>query len=258
VAQSLAGLFWRFAPHLRGTSREGISRDLVAALAVAALGVPQAVGYALVAGLPLEMGLAAAALPAVVGSLFGSSRFMIAGPTNPTALLLGASVVAPALARGEDPVQVALATGLLAGLALLALGVAGFGRASRFLSDSVVCGFNVGVGLLIAFRYAPLAAGVSGPGELAHADARALAVGLGVPAIMLALRRADPRLPTPLIALAVVAAAAWGLGWLEGPNALARLEPVALGLPSLRVPELGEPLALASPALALALLITVQ
>jgi SulP family sulfate permease len=79
-----------------------------------------------------------------------------------------------------------------------------------------------------------------------------------VSAIVLALRRADPRLPTMLVALAAASALAWAGGWLDGPAALARLEPLALGAPVLRVPQVGDPLALASPALALALLITVQ
>jgi SulP family sulfate permease len=259
VRQTLAALLARFGPHLRGTTRAGAPRDVAAALAVAALGVPQAVGYALVAGLPIEMGLAAAGLPAVVGSLFGSSRFMITGPTNPTALLLGASVVAPAVASGEDPVAAALATGLFAGAVLMALGAAGFGRASRFLSDSVVVGFNVGVGLLIALRYAPLAAGAESARDLlSHVDLRAVVVGGGVLVLALALRRADPRLPGPLVALAAVTVAAWTLGWLDGPDALVRLEPFSLGAPAWRLPAVGDPATLASPALALALLITVQ
>jgi SulP family sulfate permease len=91
----------RFAPHLRGTRSADVLPDLLSGMAIAALAVPQAVAYALVAGLPAAMGLAAAGVPALAAALFGSSRFMVTGPTNPTALLLGVSVVAPALARGE-------------------------------------------------------------------------------------------------------------------------------------------------------------
>ena len=121
----------RFAPRsiasrriCAARGRADIAPDLLAGVAIAALAVPQAVAYALVAGLPAEMGLAAAALPALIASLFGSSRFMVTGPTNPTALLLGVSVVAPAVARGEDPIAAVLATGLVAGAILIGLGLA--------------------------------------------------------------------------------------------------------------------------------------
>lgn len=267
----------RFAPQLRGTGRADLVPDVLAGVAIAALAVPQAVAYALVAGLPAEMGLAAAAVPALMASLFGSSRFMVTGPTNPTALLLGVSVVAPALARGDDPIAAALATGLVAGILLIGLGLAGYGRASRFLSDSVISGFNVGVGLLIALRYLPVLAGVDpAPHEssplvpnvlwalqdsvraFASADPRSLAVGLAVPAVMVAARRAGPRFPTALFALAVVALAAIALGWTTGDDALPRMQELALGFPGLNVPRAFDPVEILPPALALALLVTVQ
>ncbi len=273
----LRGALARFAPHLRGTGRADISPDLFAGVAIAALAIPQAVAYALVAGLPAEMGLAAAALPALVGALFGSSRFMVTGPTNPTALLLGVSVVAPAIARGHDPIAAALATGLCAGVMLIGLGALGYGRASRFLSDSVICGFNIGVGLLIALRYLPMLAGTEPAphetsmlipnawwalsdalGALVAADPHSLAVGLAVPVLILATRRAGPRFPAALAALALAAFASALLGWTEGEGALPRLSALALDLPALHAPRAFDPAEILPPALALALLITVQ
>ncbi len=267
----------RLTPHLRGTRRADIAPDLLAGLAIAALAVPQAVAYALVAGLPPAMGLAAAGLPALLASLFGSSRFMVTGPTNPTALLLGVSVVAPALARGEDPIAAALAVGLVAGVLLIGLGALGYGRASRFLSDSVICGFNIGVGLLIALRYLPLLAGVEPAPHngsplvpnvywslqdalraLASADPRSLAVGLAVPVLLLASRRAGPRFPAALFALGAVAVAAHALGWASGGAALPHIRALALGLPTLHLPGSFDPSLIVPPALALALLVTVQ
>lgn len=267
----------RFSPHLRGTGRADLAPDLLAGVAIAALAIPQAVAYALVAGLPAEMGLAAAALPALMGSLFGSSRFMVTGPTNPTSLLLGVSVVAPALARGADPVAAALATAFCAGLILCLLGLLGYGRASRFLSDSVISGFNVGVGLLIALRYLPMLAGVEpGPhqtsvavpnvwwalrdavGAIGTADPRALAVGVAVPLLILAARRLGPRFPAALAALVLVAAAATALGWTEGQGGLQRLQALALELPGFHAPRGFDPTHILPPALALSLLVTVQ
>ena len=105
----------RFLPHLRGTSRAGVPGDLLAGVAVAALAVPQGMAFALVAGVPPAMGLWAAAIPAIAAALFGSSRFLVTGPTNPIALIVGASIVAPALASGGPvPIGSVLAATLLA------------------------------------------------------------------------------------------------------------------------------------------------
>ena len=267
----------RFAPHLRGTARSDLVPDLLAGVAIAALAVPQAVAYALVAGLPAEMGLAAAGLPALAAALFGSSRFMVTGPTNPTALLLGVSVVAPALARGDDPIAATLATGLVAGAMLIGLGLLGYGRASRFLSDSVICGFNVGVGLLIALRYVPMLAGLE-PAQhassplvpnvwwvvedavraFAAADPRALVAGIGVAVLVLAGGRAGARFPAALVALAIVSAGATLFGWTSGLDPLPRLQAFSLGLPELHPPGTFDVAQVVPPALALALLVTVQ
>jgi SulP family sulfate permease len=245
---------------------------------VAALAIPQSMAYAVVAGVPPEMGLLAAALPAVVAALLGSSRFLVSGPTNPTALLIGVSIVGPAVAAGgRVPVETVVATGLLVGLLLVGFGLLGFGRASRFLSDSVLCGFAVGVGLLIALRQVPELAGVEsvaraqGPfaptvwrflldavQSLGRADPRALGLGIGVPVAILALRGLDPRIPGALIALAIAGAVAAGMGWTAGPDALRTLAPLALGWPSLSPPADLGPAVIGPPALAIALLVTVQ
>lgn len=269
----------RFLPHLRGTAPDSIGPDLIAGLTVASLAVPQGMAYALVAGVPLQMGLYAAAIPALVAALFGSSRFLVTGPTNPTALLIGASIVGPAVAVGAGvPVVAVLGAGVLCGGMLIAFGVVGLGRASRFMSDSVVAGFAAGAGLLIALRQLPSVAGaVSAPASpgsswipssllalaeawraLSLADPRALAFALAVPLLVLGLRRIDARLPAALIALALATAVCSALGWDDGPQALRLVGTIPAGWPALHLPLHGDPGALLAPALALAVLCTVQ
>ncbi len=206
VRGSLVARIERFAPNLRGTTRSTIGPDLIAGLTVAALAVPQGLAYALVAGLPPQMGLLAAAIPAIVAALMGSSPYLVTGPTNPIALVLAVAITVPALASGAPvPVGEVLATGLLAGVLLLGFGLFGLGRASRFLSDSVIVGFATGAGLLIALRLLPsLAVGGEPPGAesvawhplapkvwpllveagraIGASDARALTLALAVPA----------------------------------------------------------------------------
>jgi SulP family sulfate permease len=268
----------RFRPNLGGVRRGDIVPDLVAALTVTALAIPQAMAFALVAGVPPEMGLYAAALPALIAALFGSSPYLATGPTNTGALLVGVAVVGPAVAAGGPvPVAQVLMTALLSGLLLCAFGLIGLGRASRFLSDSVLAGFLAGAGLLIALRQLPGLAGVelpdapgsalvpsvvplleAGATALARAGPRALGLAFAVPLAVWGLRRLDPRLPAALIALAAATGLAALLGWSEGPDALAGIGAVTAGLPAFGFPGSVDPGPLAAPALALALLSTVQ
>lgn len=268
----------RFAPDLRGTRRETIGNDLLAGLTVAAIAVPQAVAYALVAGLPPQMGLIAAALPCAVAALFGSSPHLVTGPTNPTALVLGLSVVAPVVAStGRVPIESVLATGLLTGGMLVAFGLVGVGRVSRFLSDSVVIGFATGAGLLIALRLVPeLAPGLAPsphPGgfapnswpvfvdaarALTDAGPRALGLAIGVPIAVLIVRRIDRRLPGALIVLGAATLLSESLGWSRGEHALARIGDVAFQWTAPSLPHDVHFGAFVGPAFALALLVTVQ
>jgi SulP family sulfate permease len=268
----------RFLPHLRGSSRATLGPDFVAALTVTALAVPQGLAFALVAGVPPEMGLAACALPAAVAALFGSSHYLITGPTNTNALVIGVAIVGPVvLAGGAVPVDAVLTTALLAGIGLALFGLLGLGRASRFLSDSVIAGFMSGAGVLIALRQIPAIAGLGSPAapgsalvpqawpllaaavaSLAEIDARSVLLAAGVPVLILLLRRLSPRLPAALLALAGATALSWALGWMEGPDGLLPVGAVEAGWSSLALPGLVDPGPLAAPALAIALLATVQ
>jgi SulP family sulfate permease len=268
----------RFRPDLRGTSRATVRPDVTAGLTVAALAVPQGLAYALVAGVPPEMGLYAAAIPTLLAALFGSSPYLVTGPTNPIALVIGVSIVAPALAEGRPiPIDEVLATGLLAGLLLAGVGLVGLGRASRFLSDSVLAGFATGAGILIALRQIPALAASAPPPSggsavapavlwllldaargLVDAEPRALALALGVPAVVLLLRRVDPRIPAALLALGGATLAARALAWDSGPHALATLGAIPASFAQLGFPAFAAPGRIAAPALAVAMLATLQ
>jgi SulP family sulfate permease len=278
VTSTVLAQLRRFAPNLHGASRAFATRDLIAGLTVAALAVPQGLAFALVAGVPPEMGLLAAAIPATVGALFGSSPLLVTGPTNPISLLVATSIVAPALAAGvEDPRPLVLGTGLVAGMFLLGFGVVGLGRASRFLSDSVVAGFAAGAGVDIAFRLLPELSTVPQTAEhgsglvpqiwpvfeasmraLSLADGRALALALTVPLCVAALRRFDTRIPGALLSLGASIVAVRLLGWTTGPDALSVVGPMSVGYPSLHMPQIPGASSVAAPALAIAMLATLQ
>ena len=86
----------RFLPFLdlRDYPLRHLPRDLLASPSVTFLDIPQGVAYAMIAGLPPAMGLYAAAIPAIVGALFRSSRHVVTGPTNAVSLLVGTAVAA--------------------------------------------------------------------------------------------------------------------------------------------------------------------
>lgn len=255
-----------------------LGHDLLAGVTIAAVAIPQAVAYAFVAGIPPEMGLLAAALPCAVAALFGSSPHLVSGPTNPTALVLGLSIVAPAVAlAGRVPIEAVLATGLLVGVMLIGFALLGVGRVSRFLSDSVVIGFATGAGLLIALRLIPELAPDLAPSPhpggfapsswpvfadalraLGHAGPRAIGLAIGTPLAVLLLRRIDRRLPAPLIAIAGATGLALALGWNEGARPLARVGTVVLGVPALQLPGDVAYGPLIGPAFAIALLVVLQ
>ena len=87
------------AQSISGTVTESIGSLSIEGVTVAALAIPQGLAYALVAGVPPEMGLLAAAAPAVIAALFGSSPYLVTGPTNPIALVIGAWLLTAEAAR---------------------------------------------------------------------------------------------------------------------------------------------------------------
>ena len=100
----------RFLPFLdlRGVRTKDVTQDVLAALAVTFTAVPQGVAYALIAALALAAGLYASVLPTIVGSIFRSSRHVVAGPSNAVSLLVGGGVAALAVSVGASPVEIAI------------------------------------------------------------------------------------------------------------------------------------------------------
>lgn len=244
-------------------------RDALAGVAVAVLAVPQGVAYAVLAGLPPAMGLYAAVTPAIVGSLFRSSRHVVTGPTNAVSLLVGTATAS--LAVGGDPVQLALTLALLVGLLQLGAGLLNLGALVDFISSPVVLGYITGAGFLIAVGQLPNVTGTPGGGEhlpgqvvawvsgLRALDPRAVALALGTGLVLVALRRVAPRAPGSVI----VMAAGIGLSWAfdlqgHGMRVVRDIAPVPAGLPPLTLPAVGDAWALMPMAVAVTVLSLVE
>ena len=250
-------------------SRSSIPGDLLAGLVVAALAVPQALGYAGIAGVPVLVGLYSIPLALIAYALLGSSPALIVGPVSTVSVLSG-SLVAD-ISRGDAALAVALTSALAigAGLGLLIGGVARLGWAAEFMSRPIVTGFVFGLVLLIILGEIPSLLGlapVTGDvmtrawsiiTELDTFTPATAAVGLGALAILFVGDRFAPRLPWGLLVLVGgILLSTWldlaARGVVVVGNVPKGLPPIGLpGIPaSLLVPALTGGLALALVGLA--------
>jgi SulP family sulfate permease len=242
-------------------------RDIAAGAAVAIVMIPSVLAYSELLGVAPELGLYSA-LGAMAGyALFASSRKCIVGPDT-TVALLAASAIAP-LAAG-DPLRaatLAAALAILSGALLVVASRFDLGSAADLLSKPVLVGYANGAALiLVASQLAsllgvPIASEgffhklVDAAAALPQAHAPTLVLGLGLIALLLALRALVPRAPAALVAVIVGVAAAHAFGLAE--HGLAMLRPLPSGLPEPTLPDvsLADVRALVPGAIALAFLI---
>jgi len=143
----------RYLPILswsKNYNRAALAADLLAALVVTLMLIPQSLAYALLAGLPPVTGLYASILPLVAYAVFGTSRTLSVGPVAVASLMTAAAIGQIAPAGSERYVEAAIALALLSGFILLVLGLFRFGLIANLLSHPVVSGFITASGLLIA------------------------------------------------------------------------------------------------------------
>lgn len=196
--------------------------DLLAGLTVATVAVPQAMAYAIAAGVPAEYGLYTAIVKTLIGSLFSSARQLINGPTNVVSIAV-LSALAPVPV--EQKVAGAITLGLLVGLIQLAITAVRIGDLTRFISHSVVIGFTAGASLLLILDQTRNLFGWTGLGpphqhfllRTWHTwtagglpNLPTLALGMGTIAALLLLRWVKRRLRWPLfpeLLLTVIASA---------------------------------------------------
>lgn len=132
--------------------RNDIKPDLSAALTVAVLGIPQAMAFATIAGLPPVTGLYTSIISCIVASLLGSSSHLVTGPSNVTCMMIYSITTQLSDKYSSNPLEIALALSLLSGLLQLAFGLFRMGAVVKYISNSVVMGFTTGAGILIVFN----------------------------------------------------------------------------------------------------------
>ena len=145
---------------LGGYKRSNLPRDLTAGLVVGVMLVPQAMAYALLAGLPPVYGLYASIIPTVAYALFGTSRHMPVGPPALMALLTFSGVSALAEPGTGEYVGLALLLALMAGVLQLGLGLLRLGFISNFIPLPVLSGFVYASAVVISLSQATALLGI--------------------------------------------------------------------------------------------------
>ena len=257
----------RYFPPLdwgRSYSRATLTNDLVAAVIVTIMLIPQSLAYALLAGLPAQAGIYASIVPIILYSLFGTSRALAVGPVAVVSLMTAAAIGQVAEAGSMGYAAAALTLALLSGAMLLGMGLLRLGFVANFLSHPVIAGFITASGILIATSQLSHILGVPAGGHtliemlgslVAHLDEVHLAtlvIGTLAAAFLFWVRRGlkpvllraglKPRMADllakagPVAAVAVSTLAVWRLGLDAGGVAIVGAVPQ--GLPPLTMPDL--------------------
>ncbi|MFN3256573.1 MAG: SulP family inorganic anion transporter [Ilumatobacter sp.] len=195
-----------------GYRREDIRGDLAAGLTVGAMLVPQAMAYALLAGLPPEVGLYAATIPVIIYALFGTSRQLAVGPVAIVSLLT-ASALAPLVDEGTAGyLSAAALLALMVGVIHIVLGLGRLGFLVNFLSHSVLVGFTAAAAIIIGFSQVKHLFGISTERKdhfyetvlevgrnLGDTNATTLALGAVALTALFLLKKYAPLVPSALL-----------------------------------------------------------
>ncbi|KEF30061.1 Sulfate permease [Marinobacter nitratireducens] len=244
--------------------RHQATSDLVAAVIVTVMLIPQSLAYALLAGLPAEVGLYASILPLIVYAIFGTSRTLSVGPVA-VASLMTAAALAPLAAVGTpEYVAGAVLLAVMSGLMLTVMGILRLGFLANFLSHPVISGFITASGLVIAASQLKHIFGIEASGhnliEILESvysglgDTNLATLGIGVGALLLlifARKRLKPLLTAmgltprmadiltktaPILAVLITTLVAWSLQLDQ--QGVKLVGDVPSGLPALTLPTL--------------------
>ena len=234
----------------RRYDRGALTNDLVAAVIVTIMLIPQSLAYALLAGLPPEAGIYASIAPILLYAVFGTSRALAVGPVAVVSLMTASAVGEVAAQGTAGYAAAALTLAALSGAMLLALGLLRLGALANFLSHPVIAGFITASGILIATGQVRHLLGVGGGGDtlpemlhslaahLPETNGPTLVIGLLATAFLFWVRRGLK----PLLLRAGLPPLAAEIGARAGPVAAVAVSTLAVwafGLAGQGVPVVG-------------------
>ena len=148
---------------LKNYSKADFNGDVFAGIITAILLVPQGIAYAMLAGLPPQLGLYASIFPAIIYTLLGTSRTMSVGPVSIAAIMIASALTAPEISALGNPVESAIILAAESGIILLLMAVLRMGGLVHFISHPVLTGFTSGASILIIFSQLPQLLGLAKP-----------------------------------------------------------------------------------------------
>jgi high affinity sulfate transporter 1 len=247
VSTSAAARLLPLLGQLRSYDRSWLRGDVIAGVTVAALIVPKNLGYAGIAGIPLQNGLYAAAAGAILYAIFGTCRQISMGPSSGLAAVAASAVVAAGLTKETDVASFVAGITLASGVLFLALAVLKMGWVAQFLSRAVVTGFLFGAAIDVVIGELPKLTGtdVTGTnsfqelwswlGSLADTQQATAIVGAVSLLVVFGLRRVAPQVPGALVLVVggLLASYLFDLG----DHGVALVGDVPRGLPSFELPD---------------------
>ncbi|HUO08325.1 MAG TPA: sulfate permease [Phycisphaerae bacterium] len=263
--RGMPALLCRYLPILTWApqySRRTLANDLIVAVIVTIMLIPQSLAYAILAGLPAEVGLYASMAPLVLYAVFGTSRALAVGPVAVASLMTAAAATQVASQGTPEYLGAAIALAVISGLLLLAMGLLRLGFLANFLSHPVISGFITASGIQIAAGQLAPVLGIKAHGEnlvdllksmwsnLGNINPHTTVIGLASLAFLFGVRYslkpllgrlgAGQRLSDilakvgPVVAIAATTAAVWGFGLKA--HGVSIVGTVPKGLPRLALP----------------------
>ena len=236
-------------PILQGVlpiKRSQIPVEIVAGLTLAALAIPEVMGYTKIAGTPVITGLYTMIVPMLLFAFIGSSRHLVVSADSATAAILAAGLIGLANTGTDEYMALAAVLAIMAGAFVLLARVIGLAFMADFLSRSVLVGFLTGVGIQVALGQISGMLGLEGGGhgtlqkiwadiqQLEQINYKALGVALTVLVVIAGARKISERIPGALVAVVGAIVASWTLDFGSSMHVLGA---VPSGIPHLALPD---------------------
>ena len=235
---------------------KGVPTDVIAGVTLAALAIPEVMGYTSIAGMPVITGLYTILIPLLLFALLGSSRHLVVGADSATAAIMAAGLAGLATTQSDQYVALAGMVALMAACLLIFARLVGLGFLADFMSRTVLIGFLTGVGIQVACGQVggmlglPTGKGVTIDGKtfdntiaklwstlenIADISWTTVAVSAGVIVVIVGGKALSPKIPGALIAVLGSMFISWQ--WNLVDHGVATLGVVPSGLPSLSFPS---------------------
>ncbi len=221
--------------------------EVIAGVTLAALAVPEVMGYTKIAGMPVITGLYTLLIPMALFAILGSSRHLVVGADSATAAMLAAGLAGVAASGSAEYVALAGILALMAAGFLLIARIMRLGFLADFLSRTVLVGFLTGVGIQVALGQITGMLGVAGGRhgpfhQLLHdwrqfeqTNLSALALSVSILAVIIGARLVSKKIPGALVAVVGAIVASWALDLKS--YGVPVLGAIPSGLPTIALPE---------------------